>query len=429
MKSPRYIQRTYYLIISLFWLATALPLALVILLGQARGLDLFQVGLLMGVYSLTIVLLEVPTGGLADAIGRKRVAVVAYSCIALSGIVILFAFSFPLFLGGFILNGIGRALSSGALDAWFVDALQATDPELDLQPALARAGTFTFLSLGIGTLIGGGIPRLFGGLPADGTAVLTPFSMPLVFAIVTNTILLVLTILMVKEDLVFTRANDWKQGFREVPAIIRTGFSLSRRNPTILLLLGTTLASGLAVISLESFWQPYFAELLGGSEGKSLFFGVVMGGNFLIGMVGNLLATPLSRLLNKRYGLVCAIFQGAWGVAIVFLAFQTTSATAVLFFWLAYTNMGIINSPHNTLLNREIPAEQRSSMLSIASLAGYVGSMMGGAGLGYVAEHASISVAWIMGGLVLVVSLGLYWRVDVRQSKGHLSLEKLSAEV
>jgi hypothetical protein len=67
-------------------------------------------------------------------------------------------------------------------------------------------------------------------------------------------------------------------------------------------------------------------------------------------------------------------------------------------------------------------------MLSIASLAGYVGSMMGGAGLGYVAEHASISVAWIMGGLVLVVSLGLYWRVDARQSKGHLSLEKLSAE-
>jgi MFS family permease len=428
MKSPHHVQRTYYLIISLFWLATALPLALIILLGQARGLDLFQVGLLMGVYSLTIVLLEVPTGGLADAIGRKRVAVVAYSCITLSGIVILCAFSFPLFLGGFILNGIGRALCSGALDAWFVDALQATDPELDLQPALARAGTFTFLSLGIGTLIGGLIPRLFGGLPADGTAVLTPFSMPLVFAIATSMILLVLTILMVKEDLVFTRANDWKQGFREVPAIIRAGFSLSRRNPTILLLLGTTLASGLAVISLESFWQPYFAELLGGSEGKSLFFGVVMGGNFLVGMVGNLLATPLSRLLNKRYGLVCAIFQGAWGVAIVLLALQTTSATAVLLFWLAYMNMGIINSPHNTLLNREIPAEQRSSMLSIASLAGYVGSMMGGAGLGYVAEHASISVAWIMGAVVLMVSLGLYWRVDVRQGKGHPRLEKLSAE-
>jgi DHA1 family quinolone resistance protein-like MFS transporter len=429
MNSIQHIQRTYYLIISLFWLAIALPIALIILLGQARGLDLFQVGLLMGIYSLTIVLLEVPTGGLADAIGRKRVAVIAYSCMTVSGILTLFAFSFPVFLAAFILNGIGRALSSGALDAWFVDTLQAEDPEVDLQPLLAKAGTFSLLSLGLGALSGSFIPRLFSGLPADGTAVLTPFSMPILFAIATKMVLLALTILLVKEDLAFTRASDWKQGFREVPAIIRTGFTLSRHNPTILLLLGTTLASGLALISLESFWQPNFADLLGGSQGNSLFFGVVMGGNFLAGMVGNLLATPISRLLNKRYGLVCAIFQGIWGVAIILLALQTGLPFAVFFFWLAYMNMGVINSPHNTLLNREIPAEQRSSMLSIASLAGYVGAMIGGAGLGYVAEHASISTAWIISGVVLVASLGLYWRVDVRQSKQLLRLKRSVAEV
>jgi len=234
MHSTRHIRRTYYLIISVFWLATALPMALIILLAQARGLDLFQVGLLMGIYSLTIVLLEVPTGGLADAIGRKRVAVIAYSCITVAGVVILFAFSFPVILAGFILTGIGRALSSGALDAWFVDALQAADPEVDLQPALAKAGTFTFLSLGLGTLLGSFIPRLFSGLPADGSA--------------------------------------------------------------------------------------------------------------------------------------------------------------------------------------------------FASLAGYVGAMIGGAGLGYVAEHMSISMAWIMAGIVLVVSLALYWRVDVRQSQGRSRLKSLSAE-
>ena len=428
MNSIQHIRRTYYLIVSLFWLATALPMALIILLGQARGLDLFQVGLLMGIYSLTIVLLEVPTGGLADAVGRKRVAVVAYSFITVAGIVILFAFSFPVILAGFILTGIGRALSSGALDAWFVDTLQAADPEIDLQPALARAETFTFLALGLGTLLGSLIPRLFSGLPPDGTAVLTPFSMPILFAIVVNVLLLALTILLVKEDPTPTGANNWRQGFREVPAIIHTGFTLSRRNPIILLLLGATLASGLAVIGLESFWQPYFAGLTGGSEGKSLLFGLVMGGNFLVGMVGSLLATPLSRLMGQRYGLVCAVFQGVWGVAIILLALQTTLPSAVVLFWLAYMNMGVVNSPHRTLLNREIPAEQRSSMLSIASLAGYVGAMIGGAGLGYVAEHVSISAAWIVGGMVLVVSLSLYWRVDVRHSKQHPRSEKLLAE-
>ena len=428
MKSIQHIQRVYYLIISLFWFATALPMALFILLAQARGFNLFEIGMLMGVYSLTVVLLEVPTGGLADAIGRKRVTIVAYGCMMLYSLIFLFAFSFPVILAAFIVSGIARALSSGALDAWFVDELQAIDPDIDLQPPLAKAGTFTLLALGLGTLLGSGIPYLFSSLPAEGTAVLTPYSMTIVFAIAVETILVLSTILLVKENALATRSSDWRQGFRDVPVIIRTGFNLSRRNPTILLLLGTTFAAGLAVISLESFWQPFFANLLDGAEGYSLFFGIVMGGNFLVGMGGNMLATPLSRWLNKRYGLVCAMFQGLWGVAIMLLAWQTRIPLAVCFFWLAYMSMGVINSPHQTLLNKEIPSEQRSAMLSIASLAGYLGAAVGGAGLGYVADHVSISAAWIIGGLGLVVSLGLYLRVDARQRKVHLPLSESAAE-
>ncbi len=429
MNSADYIQRVYYLIISLFWLAVALPLALIVLLVQSRGLDLFQVGLVMGAYALTIVLLELPTGGLADAIGRKWVTVIAYGFMTLSGILVLIAFSFPMILAAFVLNGIGRALSSGALEAWFVDALQAADPDLELQPTLAKAGTFTLLALGLGTLAGSAMPYLFTGLPAEGRAVFTPLSMPLVLAIFVKIILIGLTILLVKEESAAAGAGDWRRGFQQVPAIVRTGFTLTRRNPTILLLLGTTLAGGLAVSSLESFWQPFFADLLGGSQSNSFFFGVVMGGNFLVGMAGNLLATPLSRLLNKRYGLVCAIFQGAWGMAIVLLAWQSIPLAAVSLFWLAYLNMGVINSPHSALLNREIPAEHRSSMLSIASLAGYVGSMIAGAGLGFVAEHSSISAAWIIGGAVLVLSLSLYWWVDVRDGRRRPLLKKFAPEL
>ena len=429
MNSTNHIQRVYYLINSLFWLAVALPLALIILLIQARGLDLFQVGLVMGAYALTIVLLEVPTGGLADAIGRKWVTVIAYGFMTFSGILILVAFSFPVVLAALVLNGIGRALSSGALEAWFVDALQAADPDLELQPTLAKAGTFTLLALGLGTLAGSAMPYLFTGLPAEGRAVFTPLSMPLVLAIFVKIILIGLTILLVKEESAAAGAGDWRRGFQQVPAIVRTGFTLTRRNPTILLLLGTTLAGGLAVSSLESFWQPFFADLLGGSQSNSFFFGVVMGGNFLVGMAGNLLATPLSQLLNKRHGLVCAIFQGFWGVAIILLAWQSTPLAAVSLFWLAYMNMGVVNSPHSALLNREIPAEHRSSMLSIASLAGYVGSMIAGAGLGFVAEHSSISAAWIIGGAVLVLSLSLYWWVDVRDGRRRPLLKKFAPEL
>ncbi len=412
MKALRSI---YYLTLFLFWLGVALPMAMMVLLAQARGLNLFEVGLVVGAYSLTIVLLEVPTGGLADVIGRKRVAALAYSCIMLASLIFLFAFSFPVFLLAFILNGIGRALSSGALDAWFINALQVADPEVDLQPELAKAGTVALLALGSGTLLGGLIPYLFAGLPPDGTAILTPLSMPVFFAVITHLMTLTTTILLIKEERSSIWLSDWRQQLVETAATLRTAFTLSQRNSTVLRLLGATAASGLALISLETLWQPHFASLLGGGVKHSFFFGFVMGGNFIVGTIGNVLATPLSRLLRRRYGLVCAIFQGLRGLVLIALAWQTETPPATVLFWLVYLNMGIVNSPHSALMNREIPAAQRSSMLSIESLASYVGAMVGSVGLGYVAEHASINTAWIISGTVLVVSLGLYLQVEARQ--------------
>jgi len=82
----------------------------------------------------------------------------------------------------------------------------------------------------------------------------------------------------------------------------------------------------------------------------------------------------IGRLADNRYGLVCAIFQGVRGSMLILLALQTTLPLAVVFFWLVYFNMGIINSPHMTLMNREIPSKHRSAMLSIGSFVNYSGS-------------------------------------------------------
>lgn len=417
MRMVKEIQRVYYLVISLFWLATALPISLLVLLAQARGLDLFQVGITMGLYSLTIVLLEVPTGGLADTIGRKRVAILAYSTILLSGLVLLGAFTFPVFLFGFMLNGVGRALSSGALDAWFVDALKAADPDIDLQPAFAKVGTFTLLSLGVGTLGGSLIPDLFSSFPADGTAIFTPLSMPLAFSGIIYILLLLAVTFFVKEERTSTSENTWLEGFQEIPGMIKTAVSLTRQNNILLFLLGVTSVSGFVLISLESFWQPHFANLFGGSEGNTFWFGVIMGGNFLVGMLGNMIVTPVSKALGKRYGLVAAIFHGLRGVILIGLALQSNLPIAVLLFWLVYLNMGAVNSPHSTLLNEQIPSEHRSSMLSIESLASYLGSALGGVLLGYIAEQISISTAWMISGGALVLSLFVYLKIEFLQQK------------
>ncbi|HRQ40950.1 MAG TPA: MFS transporter [Chloroflexota bacterium] len=429
MRSVKSIQWAYNLVLFLFWLATALPLALSILLYQARGITLFEIGLAMAVYSATIVLLEVPTGGLADAVGRKRVTLLAYGLMALTGVIHLFTFTFPLLVVGWALYGVSRALASGALEAWFVDALQAADPEIDLQPALAKAGTVSLLALGMGTLAGSAIPQLFAGLPADGTAVLTPLAMPVLVSLVLKLILMGVVTTAVHEKQPEGAENSWRGGFRQMPLILRDAVQLSRRNSTIGLLLATTAAGGLAMVALETFWQPRFATLLGGAAENSLYFGVLMAASFGVGMAGNMAATPLTRWLRQRYALVAALAQGLFGLSLLVLAGQTAVPLAALFFWLTYFNMGLINSPHATLINREIPAARRSAMLSVQSLAGYAGAMLGSILLGYLAEQQSISAAWMVAGLVVVVSSGLYILIDRRQQETRYEPENALSEV
>ena len=417
MKSIKQIQRTYYTAIFLFWFGTALPISLMVLLLQARDMSLFQVGIGMGVYSLTIVLLEVPTGGLADAIGRKKVALIAYTLMAATMGALLFAFSFAMLLLGFVFYGAGRALSSGALDAWFVDELQAFDPEIELQPLLARGGIITLTALGIGAMAGSALPRLFAQLPADGTAVLTPLAVPILFSLLIKLVLVVFVALMVQEERPSESRDSWRKGFQEVPAIVKDAVSLSRQNPTILLLLGASLAGGLALVGIETFWQPRFALLQGGRTENTLLFGLAMAGSFFAGVVGNIIATPLSQKLGKRYALVAALSRGLQGLFLIVLAVQTAVPLFIVIFWLVYLNMGVLGSPHDTLINKEIPSERRSAMLSVQSLANYVGGVIGAIGLGYLAEQTSVSSAWIVAGLLLVVSLLLYVQIDRRQRK------------
>jgi MFS family permease len=418
-QSVKHLKRVYFGVTALTWLSVAIPLPIFVLFMQSRGINLFQLGIIMGVYSIVIVVLELPTGGLADAIGRKVVALLAHSISLVSGIVMFFSFTFEGFLLAMILNGVGRALASGSLDAWFVDSLEEAEPGIDLQPALAQAGTVTLLALGVGTLIGGFLPRFFSSLAADGTALLTPLSTTLILSLGLKILLIIAIIVTVKEKLRAAQsAGEWRSGFAQVPQIVRESLLLSRTNRSLLLLMGAALVGGFTLAGVETFWQPHFADILqGDGSNNSWIFGVIMAVSFLAGVAGNLLSIPLSRRLGQRYAWVAAIARGGQGLALILLATQGYIISATFGFWLFYLNMGILNSPHETLVNEEIPASRRSAMLSVQSLASYVGGSLGGVLLGFIAQQNSIYNAWFVAGTLSMVSLLLY--VGVARHRKH----------
>jgi MFS family permease len=386
-------------------------------------MDLFQVGILTAVYSVTIVALEVPTGGLADAWGRRRVSILAYLVMAASMLTLALAGSFVLLAVTFVLYGTGRALISGALEAWFVDEVLRLAPEEELQRSLAHANTVGLFALSAASLLGGWLPGLCAGvrLPGGVSALALPPAAAAGVLLLTG----VLTARLVREHAGEAADTDAGADTGAAGESISTGNTGSiivsaildtLRNRTLLLLAVLSVVAGAAVSTMETFWQPFFADTLGGGTPTRLF-GVITAGNFLLAMTGNLASTPLTRLLGGRPARFAAVAQGMRGLFVLLLALQYSMGPAVGAFWLAYMMVGAGESPHQTLINRNVTPERRSAMLSVQSLALSLGAFMGSAVFGYIAGAAGLRVVWIVTAGYLVLSLVLYLRVDARESR------------
>jgi MFS family permease len=407
----RRVRLSYNLVVFLLWLASGLPMSLLVLFFQARGLNLLEVGFCFAVYSGAAVLLELPTGGLADTLGRRKVGLLASLCLTAGTLVYLLGFSLPVFLLAAILTGAGRALFSGSLEAWYVDASLAADREVDLQAGLAQGGAAQIGGLGTGVLVGGFLPKLFPELPPDGTAILTPLSTALVASVGIWLVATVAIAILIREPEragAATAPSGARSAVREAIRLVVADRELS-------LLLVPAACWGLAFGAVETFWQPYFAGLIGGSAaGRTHWFGGLFAASFLFASLGNALATPLSRALERRHALVCGLASTLQMSAIVLLALQSRLLPAAVCFWLIYAANGLLQSPQSALLNQRIPSDKRATLLSLVSLCMSLGGIVGDVGVGYLARTFSIRVAWIAAAASLLASVAAYLRMTSR---------------
>lgn len=88
MPKSRRLLSLYILNQSLHWFILGVTLPVTALLLLEKGLDLFQLGVMLAVYSGTVVV-ELPTGGLADAVGRKKVYLLSQAARVCSALVLL----------------------------------------------------------------------------------------------------------------------------------------------------------------------------------------------------------------------------------------------------------------------------------------------------------------------------------------------------
>ncbi len=393
----------YAALIGLLELAIAVPMPVLVLHMTGRGLDLATIGFVFAIRALLVVVLELPTGGLADAIGRRPVALASQLFTLVSFALLLFLTGPTIALAYALFQGIGAALHSGAMDAWYVDELKRLDSEAPLQPHLATVEVFQAGGLLFGTLVGGLLPSLTASL--DLAWPLSAFGIALFAGVCLRAVCWLVTLWLMREPV---KPQGRVASIGEVPSILKDTLHLARVIPSMRWLLLAAAASGLAMVSLETFWQPIAATVFGSEAANSQPYAV-------LGTVGGI-AVLLGSLAVLRWGMVfpggAAALAGfstlVRGAALVLFAIASSAGGFGIAMALAFFALAASNVPHDSILHKVVPTARRSSMLSVQSMVFYIGIAIAAGPLGWVATQLGPRSSLLIAGCLTAVSFLAY---------------------
>ncbi|MGW5389664.1 MFS transporter [Streptomyces koyangensis] len=385
---PETARRRYVTVSALFWFPIGLYVpSLVLILGE-RGLALAAVAAVLSSQGLTVALLELPTGGLSDVLGRKAV-LAAGGVLSFAGLLLLALGTAPwVLISGVVLMGASRALASGPAEAWYVDMAQAhSGPEAELRTGLARGSSAMGASLAVATLLGGLLPWLFAGsglAEATGGLVL-PLSLPGLLSAALVLCYLAYVLLRLLEP---PRApSTLRSVLGSVPGTIASGVRLATRERVARKVVLTTAAVGAALGAIELLTPGRAAAITGASESGAVVYAGLATAGFASSSLGARLAPLLARLAGGSGRAVLFALGGmACGLALLGISAPgagesaTTPAvvTGVLGYVLVYLCLGAAGPNENDLLHHRVASSARATALSVQSLALQAVASLGG---------------------------------------------------
>jgi MFS family permease len=394
----------------LFTLAASLIWAInTIFLLQRGGLTLFQVMLVNTAYLIAQMFFEVPTGVIADTIGRKASFLLSIGTILVSTVLYVLTPLLGWGIWGFVfasvLIGLGFTFQTGAVDAWMVDALDAAGWEGPKDRVFARGQIAGGVAMIAGSLAGGFLGQINLVIPYVVRAVILALAFILVMALI--------------HDSGFEPRPLHLSTFgAETNNILRAGTRYGWNSKIVRPLMFVSAVTGTAGMFVFYSWQPYVLELLG--KGSAVWvLGVVqsvsslamIGGSALVGRVmrsGEARRKPTTVLAVGSL-LTAAGVLGIGLVGLSHLAPGLLPAGIAISLWIAWSVMfGMLGPIRSGFINEHIPSSQRATVLSLDSLFADAGGTVGQPALGWIATAVGLPVAWALASVSFAAAAPLY---------------------
>ncbi|WP_448874123.1 MFS transporter [Desulfobulbus propionicus] len=341
------------------------------------GLNLEQFALLNTVWALTIVLAEVPSGALADLLGRKQLLVATALLMVAEMSLIAFVplghpgWIFTAFLANRVLSGLAEAMASGADEALAYDTLVAHGladqwPRvLEAQMRAQNVGYIFAMTLGAAVYDPGLVCRVLGW--CGGSQVLpqqVTMRFPLYLTLIFALLALVATLRMREpgkgirgETVMETGVNLW-----EISRLTARAGGWILRTPMALVVILFAMTFDHTLRMIVTLTSKYY-RLIGLPEAS---FGLL---GSLVAVVG-LFVPRLARRMSERFSPGAnALILGFAMVSVLFLLRLFVPCWGILPMIAVFIGLMMTSFFTSHYLNALTPSHQRATVLSFKGLA------------------------------------------------------------
>ena len=398
MPSPRSIQRTYLTLMLGNTLAASFIWGINTIFLLDAGLSNAEAFAANAFFTAGMVIFEVPTGIVADTVGRRTSYLLGTVTLALSTAiyVLLWQLEAPFWEWALVsmLLGLGFTFFSGAVEAWLVDALNATGFDGDLESVFGRGQIVS----GIAMLTG----SVAGGLIAQATSLGVPF-------VARAGVLVVMFVVAYRlmHDVGF--APDRRQRpLAEMRRISSNSIEYGWRVPAVKWLMLSSLFSG--GVGFYAFYalQPYLLELYGDPTAYSvagLVAAIVAGAQIL----GGIAAPRIRRVFDRRTSAL--IGMSTVGVAALALIGVIEAFAAVIALIVVWALVFAAEMPiRQAYINCMIPSKQRATILSFDSLMSSTGGVWAQPVLGRAADAWGYAPSYLLSAGIAALAIPFIWR-------------------
>jgi len=319
------------------WFQVLMPI--VLLFFKAHHLELSDIMILQAVYSISTLVLEIPTGYIADIIGRRKTLILGFLISAVAYIIFSFSFNFFGFLIAELIFGLGESFISGTDSAMLYDTLLSQEKQNEYVKHEGKLTSFGNFSEAIGGILGGMLILISIRLPLYVEALIYFVAVPFAFLLVEP-----------------PRHNNTK--FKTVKEIVKVFKQTWVRKSRLNVFLWFSSIVGAATLTMAWLVQPYLLKI----EIPQAAFGIIWTSLNLTAGFFSFFAHKFVKNLSKTIIISCltiCILISYFGLSIL------QNGIGILIFFFFYSIRGIGTPVLKEFINIETTSDIRATVLSI----------------------------------------------------------------